>query len=52
MYLAEKSSEHPIAAAICSSIQNNIPTQIHSLDNNYKILEFKNRNGEGIVANI
>jgi cation transport ATPase len=49
--LAEKSSEHPLAKAIVSKIQNVIGSELTSLlSSQYKVKEFKNRDGEGITA--
>jgi len=52
IYLTEKSSEHPIAKAICNKIQKNIPSQIETINENYNVVTFKNRNGEGVVSTI
>ncbi len=50
-YLAEKSSEHPLAKAIVSELIKVIPSQKFSdLSKKYSIKEFKNRDGEGVVA--
>lgn len=56
LYLAEKSSEHPIAQAICSELKRKMPNLTdddgdQKLDN-FNVVTFKNRNGEGIVAQI
>ena len=51
-YLAEKSSEHPIAMAICDQIKRNIPSKIDNLSKTHNVLEFKNINGEGITSKI
>jgi cation transport ATPase len=49
--LAEKSSEHPLAKAIVSKIQSAIGSELSSLlSSQYKVKEFKNRDGEGITA--
>lgn len=49
--LAEKSSEHPLAKAIVSKIQSAIGSEVASLlSSQYKVKEFKNRDGEGITA--
>lgn len=49
--LAEKSSEHPLAKAIVNKIQTVIPSEsLAQLNAQYKIKEFKNRDGEGVVA--
>jgi cation transport ATPase len=49
--LAEKSSEHPLAKAIVSKIQSVIGSELTSLlSSQYKVKEFKNRDGEGITA--
>ena len=51
--LAEKSSEHPLAKAIVNKIQSVIPSEsLAQLNAQYKIKEFKNRDGEGVVANV
>jgi len=50
VYLAEKTSEHPIAESICSQIALNIPNKIDTLKDRYNVKSFKNRNGEGIIA--
>jgi len=52
IYLTEKSSEHPIAKAICNQIQKNIPSQIDNINEKYNVITFKNRNGEGVVSTI
>lgn len=49
-YLTEKSSEHPLAKAIVRKIENIIPAHIEDLNKKYKLKEFKNRDGEGVVA--
>lgn len=51
-YLAEKSSEHPIAIAICDQIKRNIPSKIENLEKTHNVVEFKNINGEGITSKI
>ena len=49
--LAEKSSEHPLAKAIVRKIQGAIGSELASLlSSQYKVKEFKNRDGEGITA--
>jgi cation transport ATPase len=48
--LAEKQSEHPLAKAIVKKIQSLIPSRIEEFVNRYKVIEFKNRDGEGVVA--
>ena len=51
--LAEKSSEHPLARAIVNHIQSVIPSDsLTQLNSQYKIKEFKNRDGEGVVATV
>ena len=52
LYLAEKTSEHPIAISICEQVTKNIPTVIENIEANFVIENFKNRNGEGVVANV
>lgn len=52
VYLAEKSSEHPIGKAVCQSIENIFPSEIQSINDRYSVYNFYNRNGEGIVATI
>jgi cation transport ATPase len=51
-YLAEKGSEHPLAKAIVKKIDSLIPSMIEEQGHKYKVLEFKNRDGEGVVASI
>ena len=46
LYLAEKTSEHPIAAAICSKLLKTIDAE--KAAENHRIINFKNRNGEGV----
>jgi len=48
--LAEKSSEHPLAKAVVKKIIQLIPSRIDELSKRYKLKEFKNRDGEGVVA--
>jgi Cu+-exporting ATPase len=50
--LSERQSEHPLARAIVKKIQNLIPAQIEELGKLYKVKEFKNRDGEGVVAQV
>ena len=51
--LAEKSSEHPLAKAIVNKIHSVIPSEsLAQLNAQYKIKEFKNKDGEGVVANV
>jgi len=52
MYLAEKTSEHPIAQAICKNVQIKDPSKIDSLDKSFTVINFKNRNGEGVITTI
>jgi cation transport ATPase len=47
-YLAEKGSEHPLAKAIVSKIEQLIPSKIEEYKNIYTTKEFKNRDGEGV----
>jgi len=49
-YLAEKGSEHPIAKAIVNKIKTIIPSKLEEFNERYSVKEFKNRDGEGIVA--
>ncbi len=51
-YLAEKNSEHPLAKAIVKKIHSLIPSKIDEMSLRYSLIEFKNKNGEGIVAKI
>lgn len=51
-YLAEKSSEHPIALAICEQLKLSIPDRIQDIEKTHNVLEFKNITGEGITARI
>lgn len=48
--LAEKQSEHPLAKAIVKKIQSLIPSHIDEFNQRYKIIEFKNKDGEGVTA--
>ena len=56
MYLAmlcEKSSEHPLAKALVNKIQSVIPSDTLTEYNvQYKVKDFKNRDGEGVVATL
>ena len=52
MYLCEKTSEHPIAQAICKHIHSKDPKRIETLDKSYTVVNFKNRNGEGVITTI
>lgn len=52
VYLAEKTSEHPIAQAICKKIEGLVPDLQDIVSESFDVINFKNRNGEGIVANI
>lgn len=51
-YLAEKGSEHPLAKAIVKKIESLIPAKLEELKAIYQTQEFKNRDGEGVVATI
>lgn len=51
-YLTEKASEHPLAKAIAKKIHSLIPSKIEEFNNKYLMKEFKNRDGEGVVAHI
>jgi cation transport ATPase len=51
-YLLEKASEHPLAKAIVKKIESLIPSKIEEFKARYSIKEFKNREGEGVVATI
>lgn len=51
-YLTEKNSEHPLAKAIVKKIETLIPGKIEELNKQYKLKDFKNRDGEGVVATI
>lgn len=51
-YLAEKQSEHPLAKAIVKRIEALIPFKITEYDKKYRLKDFKNRDGEGVVATI
>lgn len=50
LYLAEKTSEHPIAQSICQQVLKNIPNVETQED--LELVKFSNRNGEGIVATV
>ena len=50
--MTEKSSEHPLARAIVRKIENIIPAHIEDFNKKYKLKEFKNRDGEGVVSTI
>jgi cation transport ATPase len=50
--LAERQSEHPLAKAIVKKIISLIPSQTEEFGKRYKVKEFKNRDGEGVVATI
>ena len=51
--LAEKSSEHPLGKAIVNKIQALIPSEtLNTFSHTFKVKEFKNKDGEGIVATI
>lgn len=45
--LAEKTSEHPIAKAICGEMESKLTSR-----SGLELLSFTNRNGEGIVARL
>lgn len=49
-YLAEKGSEHPIAKAVVNKIKTIIPSKLDEFNERYSLKEFKNKDGEGIVA--
>lgn len=51
-YLTEKNSEHPLAKAINDRIAILISKKIDTLCSQYTLKEFKNRDGEGVVATI
>ena len=51
-YLAEKQSEHPLAKAIVKKIEGLIPSMIQDMNKQFKLKDFKNRDGEGVVATI
>ena len=51
-FLTEKASEHPLAKAIAKKIQTLIPSKIEEFNAKYAMKEFKNRDGEGVIANI
>ena len=51
-FLAEKQSEHPLAKAIVKRIESLIPFKVEELNKKYKLKDFKNRDGEGVVASI
>ena len=51
-YLLEKASEHPLAKAIVKKIESLIPSKIEEYKDRYTVKEFKNREGEGVVATI
>jgi len=51
-YLAEKGSEHPLAKAIVKKITSLIPSKIEEFNKKFQAIDFKNRDGEGVVANI
>jgi len=48
--VAERQSEHPLAKAIVKKIQSLIPSRIEEFGRRYKVKEFKNKDGEGVVA--
>jgi Cu+-exporting ATPase len=47
-YLAEKSSEHPLAKAIVKDIESKIPGKLEELGKRHTTKEFKNIDGEGV----
>jgi cation transport ATPase len=51
-YLTEKMSEHPLAKSVVKKIQSLIPSKIDEFNTRYSVRDFKNRDGEGVVANI
>lgn len=51
-YLAEKGSEHPLAKAVVKKIMSLIPSKIEEYNQKFSTYEFKNRDGEGVVAHI
>ena len=51
-YLLEQASEHPLAKAIVKKIESLIPSKIEEFKVRYTVKEFKNRDGEGVVATI
>jgi cation transport ATPase len=51
LYLSEKTSEHPIAVSICSQIAKNLGNE-EQIPDKYTAINFKNRNGEGVVSTI
>lgn len=51
-YMTEKASEHPLAKAIVKKIHSLIPSKIEEFSQRYHVKEFKNRDGEGVVASI
>lgn len=51
-YLLENASEHPLAKAIVKKILSLIPSKIDEYSDRYIIKEFKNKEGEGVVATI
>lgn len=48
--LAEQTSEHPIAKAICSQMEKNL--QHVNSQESLTLINFSNRNGEGIIAKV
>jgi len=48
----ESKSEHPIGKAIAKKVECLIPGQIEEFKEAYECVEFKNRDGEGVVASI
>lgn len=52
VYLAEKTSEHPIAQAICAEMQKQLGAKNMDSLEDFTVNNFKNRNGEGILASI
>ena len=51
-YMLENASEHPLAKAIVKKIESLIPSKIEEFKARYLVKEFKNREGEGVVATI
>jgi cation transport ATPase len=49
-YLTERNSEHPLAKAIVKKIASLIPSKIEEFNERYAVSEFKNRDGEGVIA--
>jgi cation transport ATPase len=49
-YLTEKGSDHPLAKAIVKKMDSLIHDMIEVYSKKYRVQEFKNREGEGVVA--